>query len=310
MATPDPIAWLRSTIAGEVRSRTSGDLGQATFEELLADERPGWYEPGASVYLVHGDPAMFVGGLRAILLQSLHPLAMAGVAQHSDYRSDPWGRLQRTAQFLVRTSFGSAEQAEAACAQVKAVHRRVRGIAPDGRAYSANDPHLIEWVHLAEVDSFLSAHQRYGRQRLTPMQADRYVAEMARIAEGLGVVAPPRSTQELKAAIARFRPELRSTREAREAAWFLLQPPLPLPARAPYGVLYAAAAGLLPLWARFMLRMPVAPLTERFAVPAVMRAELELLRWALASGEARPMHEHPRYAVAGGAAAGGAPTAH
>lgn len=301
-AVTDPVARLRSSIASQVRTRTSGDTGQRTFDELLADERPGWFGPDASVYVVHTDAAMFVGGLRAILLQSLHPLAMAGVARHSDYRQDPWGRLQRTAEFLVRTSFGSAEQAVAACARVTAVHRRVQGVAADGRPYAANDPHLLAWVHVAEVDSFLSAHQRYGRTRLTAEQADRYVAEMARVAEELGVIDPPRTRAEVGATIERYRPELRSTKEARDAAWFLLTPPLPLVARGPYGVLYAAAMGLLPLWARWQLRVPVAPLTERFTVPAVMRAELDLLRWAMAGDGPPPMAQHPRYA--GGPAVG------
>ena len=167
---------------------------------------------------------MFVGGLRALLLQSLHPLAMAGVADHSDFRSDPWGRLQRTAEFLTWTTFGTAEQAERACRRVRAVHSTVKGTAPDGRPYDATDPHLLRWVHLAEMDSFLAAHQRYGTPRLDAAQRDGYVADMARVGEAVGVIDPPRTEAEMRAALGAYRPELRSTKEARDAARFLLLP--------------------------------------------------------------------------------------
>src|SRR5256885_2577846 len=100
---------------------------------------------------------MFIGGIRALLLQSLHPLAMAAVAQHSDYKGDPWGRLQRTSYFLAVTTFGRTEDAMAAIARVRAVHARVTGFAADGRPYAASDPHLLTWVHIAEADSFLRA---------------------------------------------------------------------------------------------------------------------------------------------------------
>src|SRR6202042_2306225 len=95
---------------------------------------------------VHGDSDMFIGGIISLLLQSLHPLAMAAVAAHSGYRSDPWGRLQRTSLFLATTTFGTAEDAERIVARVRGVHRRVSGIAADGRAYRASDPHLVRWV--------------------------------------------------------------------------------------------------------------------------------------------------------------------
>ena len=125
---------------------------------------------------------MFIGGLRALLLQSLHPLAMAGVAQHSNYRGDPWGRLQRTSTFLAETTFGSAVDAQRAVDRVRGIHRRVHGVAADGRTYTATDPHLLEWVHVAETDSFLRAHQFYGAAPLDQAGRDGYVADMAEIA--------------------------------------------------------------------------------------------------------------------------------
>ena len=110
---------------------------------------------------------MFVGGIRALLVQSLHPLAMAGVAAHSGYKGDPWGRLQRTSTFLATTTFGTVEHAEELIERVRAIHERVRGTAPDGRPYAASDPHLLRWVHITEVDSFLAAYQRFGAEPLT-----------------------------------------------------------------------------------------------------------------------------------------------
>ena len=172
---------------------------------------------------------MFVGGLRALLLQSLHPLAMAGVAEHSNYRDDPWGRLQRTSTFLAETTFGSAVDAQRAVDRVRGIHRHVHGVAADGRSYTATDPHLLEWVHVAEADSFLRAHQLYGAAPLDQAGRDGYVEDMAEIAARLGVVDPPRSERELAERLEAFRPELRSTTAARDAARFLLlTPPLPL----------------------------------------------------------------------------------
>jgi uncharacterized protein (DUF2236 family) len=105
---------------------------------------------------------MFPGGIRALLLQSLHPLAMAGVAGHSGFKGDPWGRLQRTSEFLATTTFGTVEHATKQIQRVRRIHERVRGTAPDGRPYAASDPHLLRWVHITEADSFLTAYQRYA----------------------------------------------------------------------------------------------------------------------------------------------------
>ena len=243
-------------IAGAVRSRVAGPGAADRHRELFDTDGPRWFVPGSPIWRVHGDVSMFVGGLRAVLLQSLHPLAMAGVAQHSDYRADPWGRLQRTADFLAATTFGTEEQSRKACARVRAVHQRVKGTASDGRPYDANDPHLLRWVHVAEVDSFLAAHDRFGERRLGPRDRDRYVADMARIAEELGVPDPPRTAAALGRTLGAYRHELAGTPEAREAARFLLAPPIPAVAIGPYAVLGAAAVGLLPTWARRPLALP------------------------------------------------------
>lgn len=224
---------------------------------------------------------MFVGGLRALLLQSLHPLAMAGVAAHSGFRSDPWGRLQRTSYFIAVTTFGTAADAEAAIDRVRAVHESVKGIAPDGRPYAAADPHLLRWVHVAEVDSFLRTYQRYGTRPLDQAGRDAYVADTARVGAALGVPNPPETEAELATQLATFRPELRGTAQARSAARFvLLRPPLPLFVRPAYALLTSAAVASLPAWARWPLRLPYLPLTEATAVRAAGETIVRTIRWA------------------------------
>ncbi|MCV7012190.1 oxygenase MpaB family protein [Mycolicibacterium madagascariense] len=260
----------------------AGPEGPANRSRIHDTPGPRWFAEDRPIRRVHGDASMFVGGLRALLLQSLHPLAMAGVAGHSDYRGDPWGRLQRTSTFLAVTTFGPADDAQRAVDQVRGIHRRVKGIAPDGRPYAASDPHLLEWVHIAEVDSFLLAHQRYGARPLDQQGRDGYVADTARVAGALGVVDPPRTEAELKQRLADYRPELMGTAAAREAARFLLlTPPLPLLARPPYAVLSSASVAMLPAWARLPLRLPYLPPLEATAVRLAGGTLVSGIRWVM-----------------------------
>jgi uncharacterized protein (DUF2236 family) len=260
----------------------AGPEGPAERERIHHTPGPRWFADDRPIRRVHADASMFVGGLRALLLQSLHPLAMAGVAEHSNYRDDPWGRLQRTSTFLAETTFGCAVDAQRAVDRVRGIHRRVHGTAADGRFYTATDPHLLEWVHVAEADSFLRAHQRYGAAPLDQAGRDGYVADMADIAARLGVLDPPRTERELAQRLKAFRPELHSTPAAREAARFLLlTPPLPLAARAPYGALTATAVTMLPLWARIPLLLPYFPPVELTVVRSVGRVLVGGIRWAL-----------------------------
>ena len=274
---------VRSWLGEQVRIRVIGPE-PTRHAELFDSDEPGWFADDAPIRRVHADASMFIGGLRALLLQSLHPLAMAGVAEHSDYRRDPWGRLQRTADFLTATTFGPASQAQRAVDVVKRVHRRVVGTTRDGRAYSANDPHLLEWVHIAELDSFLAAHDRYGVARLVGAERNRYVAEAGVVAAALGVLDPPATEAQLRERIAEFRPELRGTREARTAArYLLLQPPLPLAARVPYGMIAGAAVALMPAWTRLPLGLPWLPVSETVALRPAGDAVTRTLRWATAA---------------------------
>jgi uncharacterized protein (DUF2236 family) len=273
---------VRARLGSVLFSTVAGPDGPAARERVHGTPGPRWFAPERPIRRVHGDAAMFVGGLRALLLQSLHPLAMAAIADHSDYKTDPWGRLHRTSTFLAVTTFGADADARAAVNRVRGIHRRVRGTAPDGRPYHAADPHLLEWVHVAEVDSFLHCHQLYGRTRLTPQEADDYVADTALVAEALGVLDPPRSAEALAERLSAFRPELRGTPQARDAARFLLlKPPLPAPALLPYAAIAASAVAALPTWSRLPLRLPRLPLTERTLARWAGTAITSTIRWAM-----------------------------
>jgi len=277
------LSSVRERIAAALLERVAGQQGPDRRDRIELSEGPRWFAPDRPIRQVHNDASMFVGGLRALLLQSLHPLAMAGVAGHSGYRGDPWGRLHRTSHFLAVTTFGTETDAQAMTDRIRAIHERVSGTAPDGRPYAASDPHLLRWVHLAEVDSFLYAYQRYGAQSLDQAGRDGYVADAARVAGALGVLDPPTTEAQVKAELHAYRPELKGTREAREAARFmLLQPPLPLPVRAPYGVLAAAAVASLPRWARWPLRLPYLPLAEATVVRLAGDGLVRGIRWAMA----------------------------
>jgi uncharacterized protein (DUF2236 family) len=276
------IEKVRKRIEASVLERVAGPSSLERRSKVHDTPGPRWFAPESPICRVHGDASMFVGGLRALLLQSLHPLAMAGVAGHSGYKGDPWGRLARTSYFLAVTTFGADADAREAVDRVKAIHTRVKGRASDGRFYSASDPHLLRWVHIAEVDSFLSAHQRYGARPLDAAGCDGYVADTARIAEALGVIDPPRSRAELDSQLAEYRPELTGTPAARSAARFLLfHPPLSLPARPFYWMLAGAAVALLPGYARRALLVPFVPGAGNIVGWLGGKVMTTLIRWAL-----------------------------
>ncbi|WP_435746245.1 oxygenase MpaB family protein [Nocardioides sp. SYSU DS0663] len=262
--------------------RVAGPDGPRQRDRIHLTEGPRWFASDSAIARVHGDAAMFVGGIRALLLQTLHPAAMRAVSEHSGFRGDMWGRLARTSTFLAVTTFGTAADAQQAIDAVRRIHERVTGTMPDGSPYAASDPHLLGWVHVAEVDSFLLAHTTYGAEPLDQAGRDEYVAQTAEVARRLGVLDPPTTEAELREALAAYRPELRGTPEAREAVrYLLLRPPLPLPARGPYGVLVAAAIGLMPTWTRRHLVLPWFPLSERTVVRALGTLAVGTIRWAM-----------------------------
>ncbi|MDN5856169.1 MAG: DUF2236 domain-containing protein, partial [Actinomycetia bacterium] len=272
----------RTRLGLSVLSRVAGPEALERRSHIRDATGERWFQPGSPITVVHADAATFIGGMRALLLQSLHPLAMAGVADHSGFRGDPWGRLQRTATFLATTTFGTTADAERAVARVRGVHRRVRGTTPDGRPYAADDPDLLRWVHVAETDSFLASHNKYGATRLTTDQRDEYVAQTAVVARELGATDVPETVDELRAVLHAYRPALASTPAARSTARYLLvRPPVPISLRGPYAVMAAAAVGLLPWWARLPLRVPYLPLAEATVVRAGGLAFTEGVRWVM-----------------------------
>ncbi|MFJ6088330.1 oxygenase MpaB family protein [Streptomyces sp. NPDC092369] len=280
---------LRDQLGRALFLRVAGPDGPATRARIHDTPGPRWFSPERPIRTVHGDASMFVGGLSALLLQSLHPLAMAAVSAHSGFRSDPWGRLQRTSTFLAVTTYGTASDAEEAVERVRAIHQRVRGKTREGLPYRAAEPHLLGWVHAAETDSFLRAHERYGAQPLDAAGYDAYVADTARVAEALGVLDPPRDRESLAQRLNAYRPELRATSEARAAARFLLlSPPLPLIQRPFYAALAANAVALLPPWARDRLGIPRSALVDDLAVRPAGLLLTGTIRWAMTSASRGP----------------------
>jgi len=225
---------------------------------------------------------MFIGGIRALLMQALHPVALQAVVDHAGFHRDFWGRFQRTSRFLALTTYGTVPDAERAIAAVRAIHRRVTGIMPDGRPYAADDPHLLMWVHVAEVDSFLKAFQVFGAEKLSAAHADEYLRQTGSVAARLGVVDPPNTVAELMSIMDSYRPELSGSGPAREASDLLLvHPPFSGLTRAGYYLLSASAVSILPPWARSELRLPALPITERALIRPLGRSALHTLRWAL-----------------------------
>lgn len=248
--------------SGAVQSNAADDLG--------------YFGPDSMTWRVLGDPAAGVGGIRALFLQALHPLAMAGVHEHSNFRSDFWPRLQRTAQYVTTVGFGTTAQVDAAAARVRAIHRTVRGIDPvTGGRYDATDPDLLRWVHVTEVASFLDATRR-GGLRLSGAQADAFLAEQVRSAQLVGLTDVPADRAELSDYFAQVRPELRASPVACRAVLRLALPPLSwrteltTPARPFWTLVAGVAFGLLPGWARRLYSLPGLPTTD-LAATVVLR---------------------------------------
>lgn len=275
------IGDLRVRVGRELRTLVAGDAPPVRDLSRPIEGDPGYFGPDSVTWRVHSDGAMLIGGVRALLVQTMHPLAMAGVAEHSDYKRHPLDRLANTSSFVAATTFGTTEQADAAFSLVTRVHERVVGTAPDGRPYSANDPHLLSWVHHAEVDSFLRSYQRYGASPLSTAEADQYVAEMAIVNDRLGGEFAARSVAELDEWMHAIRPELEAGQQARDAARWLMLAPLPLSARPAYGVIAPAAVGLLPTWMREQLRLPFVPALDPIIVQPAARALIRTLTWAI-----------------------------
>ncbi|GAB3536616.1 oxygenase MpaB family protein [Arthrobacter tecti] len=243
-------------------------------EELAEGDDVGYFSPDSAVWAVHGSMTPTVGGIRALLLQALHPGAMAGVYAHSDFRDDPLGRLANTIRWIFTVTYGSTDAARDASGWVRRLHEKVTGtyVGADGvkHPYSANDPHLLRWVHLAFTDAFLAAHQRYGLR--FPGGADEYVEQWAVAGELMGVSDPPRSVAELRAQLAKYDDELASSDQVQDALVYIKRPPLPRSQRLGYRILFAGAVATLTPRQRELLglRLPHLGPVRLPVKPAVM----------------------------------------
>ena len=275
--------FIRSRIENQVMSLSGLSLGKLDLENPKGD--PGLFGPDSVSWQVHGDfSSMLIGGISALLMQALHPLALAGVWDHSNFRQDMLGRLRRTGQFISGTTFGSRQDAEWLIDKVRTIHLQVVGTAPDGRPYAASDPDLLTWVHVAEVSSFLAAHLRYRNPNLSPADQDRYYAEIALVAERLGARDIPRSRREVGDYLARMQPQLLCDERSREVQRLLLAAPAPSRLAKPFGALMMRAGiDLLPDWASAMLDVSQNPL-QRQLIRASVNRSAPMLRWAVRNG--------------------------
>jgi uncharacterized protein (DUF2236 family) len=281
--------FIRSRIETQVTSLTGLSLGQLDLENPRGD--PGLFGPHAMCWQVHADfSSMLIGGISALLLQALHPLALAGVWDHSTFRQDMMGRLRRTGQFIAGTTFGSTQDANWLIEKVRTIHLQVTGTAPDGRPYAASDPDLLTWVHVAEVSSFLSAHLRYRNPDLSLANQDLYYAEVATIAERLGARDVPRSRQAVAEYLERLRSQLVCDERSREVLRLLLEAPAPSRLAKPFGALMMQAGiELLPSWASDLFGLHQNPL-QRSLIRAGVKRSAPVLRWAMRNGSVQRAH--------------------
>ncbi|NUU66255.1 DUF2236 domain-containing protein [Enterobacteriaceae bacterium BIT-l23] len=260
---------VRAAIERQVLGLTGIALKEIDYEHPAGE--PGLFGPRSVIWQVHGDfTSMMCGGISALLLQMLHPLALAGVWDHSNFREDMLGRLRRTSQFISATTFGTTRDAERLIERVKHIHLQVSGRACDGTPYEASDPQLLTWVHVAECSSFMAAHLRYRRPGLAVSEQDRYYREAARIAEALGARDVPTSSAAIADYLQAQRPQLCSDGRTREVANLLLNAPAPSRlARLPGALMMRAGIDLLPDWAAQMLGLHLSTLQRHIVRPGV-----------------------------------------
>ncbi|WP_375057850.1 oxygenase MpaB family protein [Zobellella sp. DQSA1] len=274
---------LRQGIERQVMGVTGLALGDIDYEHPRGD--PGLFGPDSVIWRVHGDfTAMLCGGIGALMLQMLHPLALAGVWDHSRFREDMPGRLRRTSQFIAATTFAPRADAERLIERVKGIHRRVTGVAADGRPYAADDPALLTWVHVAEASCFMAAHLRYCNPGLSLAEQDRYFAEAARVAEALGAQGVPKNRRDIDLYLRQMLSELVFDERTAEIFRLLLAAPAPSPlARPLVGLMMKAGMDLLPPWALDLSGRQLGGL-ERRGVRLGVHALALVLRWAVRNG--------------------------
>lgn len=277
---------LRRQIEKQVHSLTGAALGVLDLDQPRGDV--GLFGPQSMVWEVHADfTSMMVGGVSALLLQMLHPLALAGVWDHSTFRQDMIGRLRRTSLFIAGTTYGGRQDAEQLIEKVRTIHLQVVGNAPDGRPYAASAPQLLTWVHVSEVSQFLEGYLRYVDPQLPVAEQDRYYREVALTAERLGAQDVPTSRQAIADYLERMRPQLLCDERTREVVRLLYAAPVPSMLAKPFGkLMMQAGVDLLPDWASDLLgeRQPD---WRRPLIRASVRRTATLLRWAVSNSAAQ-----------------------
>jgi uncharacterized protein (DUF2236 family) len=276
----------QSDVARSIKAAIAGRV-IALFNDRSRGEAPvtrradGLFGPTAVAWRVHGDvTSMMVGGISSLLLQMLHPAVLAGVWDHSNFRTDMHGRLRRTVRFIALTTYGGRDEAEAVIARVRSIHDRVCGTLPDGTPYAANDPALLAWVHVTAATSFLNAWRRYVEPGMSAADQDRYFAEMAQVGRALGAAPVPSDRVAARRLIATYRPQLRVDARTREVRGLVLKAATTdLIAAGLQALGNQAAIDLLPAWARRMHGLPN-PLIVRPLVRAGTLGVAQTLRWA------------------------------
>lgn len=277
MARPDPIEKIRLGLVERVRG-VFNDAAQGEQPTPPSDDA--LFEKNTPVRMVHADlVGMMVGGIRALLLQMLHPDALQGVLDHSNFREDMHGRLRRTAKFIAVTTFGQRDEAMKAIERVNRIHSKVSGTLPDGTPYSATNPRTLAWVHVTEASSFLAGYLRHVRPDMPGYEQDEYYAQFAVIARALGADPVPINRNEAEELFRELRGELRSSPEAREVAQLVLTQRPPGTPPGLQSTLGAEAIEMLPPFARTLLgltRPGLAALPARAATWGMGKT----LRWA------------------------------
>ena len=282
MAAPSPFDRIADTIRGQLVEQVRSvfnDTSKGHKPEPPSDDA--LFEKDSPIRRVHADlVGMMVGGVRSLLLQMLHPAALQGVLDHSNFREDMHGRLQRTAQFIAVTTFGQRDRAMTAIERVNAIHERVGGVLPDGTSYSARDPRTLAYVHVAEALSFLAAYKRHVRPEMPYAEQDKYFAQFAVIARALGCEPVPETVTEAERLFRDYRRELTGSAGAREVARLVLTQ---RPTGTPFAVQQAIstdAVAMLPPFARAMLGLPPPSALSALPVRAATWGMGRTLRWA------------------------------
>lgn len=273
----DPIESFRLKLVEQVRGVFNEN---ASAQKPIPPSDDALFAKDTPIRMVHADiVGMMTGGIRSLLLQMLHPHALQGVLDHSNFREDMHGRLRRTAQFIAVTTFGHRDRATAAIERVNAIHSKVTGTLPDGTPYIATNPRTLAWVHVVEAQSFLAGYLRHVRPDMPGYEQDEYYRQFAVIARALGADPVPENRNEAEAIFRSLRSDLRATPEAREVAQLVLsQRPEGTPATL-QAVIGAEAVAMLPNWGRAMLHLQ-RPVLSAFPARAATWGVGKTLRWA------------------------------